>query len=104
MASSVARVISVVGAFTATLTPSTTSPEAGTPFTLDLHIANASGDLQGLNVSPATADPSPGVTITPPLNPPTSLADGSSADLIYSVVIAQSGPEGFTVPLSGTDV
>ena len=104
VASSVARVISVVGTFTATLTPSTTSPVAGTPFTLDLHVTNASGDLQGLSLSPATADPSPGVTITPPVNPPTSLADGTSADLLYTVAIAQSGPETFTIPLSGTDV
>ena len=103
VATTVTRVITVVGAVTATLTPSTTSPVAGAQFTLDLHVTNTSGDTQDLSVGTPTGSPSTGVTITAPAGPIAPLANGTSTDLSYTATIAAPGAGSFTTPLAATD-
>ena len=98
----VSRVLTVLGAVTATLTPSTTSPVEGGTFTLDLHVTNTSGEVQDLSPGVPTANPVAGVALTAPVGPLPALADGSSTDLIYSVVISQPGDEMLTTPLTAT--
>ncbi|MDE3203625.1 MAG: IPT/TIG domain-containing protein [Acidobacteriota bacterium] len=100
----VTRTIAVGVAVTATLTPSTTNPVAGTPFTLDLHIANNSGHAQGFALGAPTANPPSGVTVTAPTSPPANLADGQSEDLTYSAVVSQAGPVTVTTPVVATDL
>ena len=91
------------GSVTATLTASTPTPGAGTQFSLDLHVTNTTSDTQDIALGTATANPSPGVTITPPVGPITPLAGGQSVDLTYTATIAQAGGEVLTTPLAATD-
>ena len=65
------------GSVTATLTPSVPNPAAGGQFTLDLHVTNTTADPQDLALGAATANPSAGVTITPPVGPIAPLASGA---------------------------
>jgi CSLREA domain-containing protein len=91
------------GSVTATLTPSAPNPVVGTQFSLDLHVTNTTADTQDLVLGTATANPSTGVTITPPVGPTAPLAGGQSADLTYTATIAQAGAELLATPLAATD-
>ena len=100
----VTRTITVGVAVIATLTPSTANPVAGTPFSLDLHIANNSGHAQGFALGAPTANPSSGVSLTAPTSSPANLADGQSEDLTYTAVVSQAGPVTVTTPVVATDL